>query len=380
MLAIKKILIFFIIITFSSESESLDTIAKQGILFDYETKSIIFEKNAEELMSPSSMSKIMTIYYIFKKINDGELKLSDKFKVSKKAWKKGGSKMFLNVNSMVSVEDLIRGIIVQSGNDACIAIAEGISGSEELFAEELNLLAKEIGLNNSNFTNSTGWPDPDHLTTIKDLLTLTIRTIEDFPNLYHYYSEKEFTYSGIKQLNRNPLLFNSNSADGLKTGHTSLGGYGLVASIKKNNRRLILILNGLKKTKDRTKESERLIKIALNQYKNINLFNSDETISTLLIWGGKKRKVDVYSKEKINVTVPNKIKKDLVYTIKHYQPLLAPIQKDQKVAELIIKKNNESIKKFDLLAQAEVKKISFFSKVYYNLKYLLLGDSIFKSE
>ena len=153
--------------------------------------------------------------------------------------------MFLNVNSMVTLEDLIRGIIVQSGNDACIAIAEGIAGSEELFAEELNLLAKEIGLINSNFTNSTGWPDPEHLTTIKDLLTLTIRTIEDFPEFYHYYAEKEFTYAGIKQLNRNPLLFNDINADGLKTGHTSLGGYGLVASVERNNRRLIIILNGL---------------------------------------------------------------------------------------------------------------------------------------
>ncbi len=377
----KKYLIFFIIITFSSKSESLDTIAKQAILFDYETKSIIYEKNSEELMSPSSMSKIMTIYYVFKKIKDGELKLSDKFKVSKKAWKKGGSKMFLNVNSMVSIEDLIRGIIVQSGNDACIAIAEGISGSEKLFAEELNLLAKEIGLTNSNFTNSTGWPDPDHLTTIKDLLKLTIRTIEDFPTLYHYYSEKEFTYSGIKQLNRNPMLFNSNNADGLKTGHTSLGGYGLVASIKKNNRRMILILNGLTKTKDRTKESERLIKIAFNQYKNVNLFNLNQTVSSLLVWGGKKKSVKIYSKEKINVTVPNKIRKDLIYSIKHYKPLLAPIKKDQQVAELIIKKkNNEIIKKFDLFAESEIKKMSFFSKVYYNLKYLLLGDSIFKSK
>ena len=376
-----RLFIISFIILISSPSLSLDTKAKQAILYDYETKSIIFEKNSEELMSPSSMSKIMTIYFVFKKLNDGELKLTDKFKVSKKAWKKGGSKMFLNVNTMVSLEDLIRGIIVQSGNDACIAIAEAISGSEKLFAEELNILAKEIGLTDSNFTNSTGWPDPDHLTTIKDLLTLTIRTIEDFPSLYHYYSEKEFTYGGIKQLNRNPLLFNSEGADGLKTGHTSLGGYGLVASIKKNNRRLILILNGLKKTKDRTKESERLIRIGLNQYKNINLFKENQTVTNIKVWGGKKKNVNVYTKEKINVTVPNKIKKNLMYSIKHYKPLVAPLEKDQKVAELIIKKkNNEIIKKFELFSRNEVKKMSFLAKVYYNLKYLLLGDSIFISE
>ncbi len=366
---------------FASSANSLETKAEQAILFDYETRSIIFEKNADELMSPSSMSKIMTIYYVFKKISDGDLKLTDKFKISKKAWKKGGSKMFLNINSLVSVEDLIRGIIVQSGNDACIAIAEGISGSEELFAEELNILGKEIGLTNSSFTNSTGWPDPDHLTTIKDLLTLTIRTIEDFPDLYHYYSEKEFTYSKIKQLNRNPLLFTELTADGLKTGHTSLGGYGLVASVKKNERRLILILNGLKFNKDRSKESERLIKIGLNQYKNVSLFNSNEIISSLQVWGGKKKEVEIYTKDKISITVPNRIKKDLIYSIKHYNPLTAPISKDQEVAELIIKKKNkEVLKKYKLYSKSEIKKMSFFSKIFYNFKYLLLGDSIFKTK
>ena len=372
---------FFVSCLFNHKAFSLDTIAKQAILYDYETKTIIFEKNSEELMSPSSMSKIMTIYYVFKKIKDGDLKLTDKFKVSKKAWKKGGSKMFVNVNTMVSVEDLIRGIIVQSGNDACIAIAEGISGSEALFAEELNLLAKEIGMINSSFTNSTGWPDPDHLTTIQDLLTLTVRTIEDFPELYYYYSEKEFTYSGIRQLNRNPLLFNEINADGLKTGKTSLGGYGLVASVLKNNRRLILILNGLKRDKDRSDESERLIKVGFNQYKVIDLFDKNQTIANLQVWGGRKKNVDVYSKESVNLTVPNRIKKDLVYTIKHYNPLLAPIEKDQKVADLIVKnKNLKIIKKFELLSKNEIKKMSFFSKVYNNLKFLLLGDSIFKTK
>ena len=372
---------FFVSCLFNHKAFSLDTIAKQAILYDYETKTIIFEKNSEELMSPSSMSKIMTIYYVFKKIKDGDLKLTDKFKVSKKAWKKGGSKMFVNVNTMVSVEDLIRGIIVQSGNDACIAIAEGISGSEALFAEELNLLAKEIGMMNSSFTNSTGWPDPDHLTTIQDLLTLTVRTIEDFPELYYYYAEKEFTYSGIRQLNRNPLLFNEINADGLKTGHTSLGGYGLVASVLKNNRRLILILNGLKRNKDRSNESERLIKVGFNQYKVIDLYDQNQTITNLQVWGGRKKNLDVYSKENVNLTVPNRIKKDLVFTIKHYKPLLAPIEKDQKVADLIVKnKNAEIIKKFELFSKNEIKKMSFFSKVYNNLKFLLLGDSIFETK
>ena len=236
------ILIIFSIFIFN-RALALNTTASQAIIYDYETKTVIFEKNSKELVSPSSMSKIMTIYYLFKKLKDGEIELTDEFKVSKKAWKKGGSKMFVNVGESVKVEDLIRGIIVQSGNDACIVVAEAISGSEELFAEELNLLGQEIGLKNSNFTNSTGWPDPEHLMTVEDLLTLTIRTIEDFPEYYHYYAEKEFTYSNIKQNNRNPLLYSNIVSDGLKTGHTSLGGYGIVVSIKQNNRRIILVLS-----------------------------------------------------------------------------------------------------------------------------------------
>ena len=278
----------------------METTAAQGILYDYETKSTIFEKNINEPMSPSSMSKIMTIYYLFKKIDEGEISLEDKFLVSKKAWKKGGSKMFVNINSEVKVEDLIRGIIVQSGNDACIVVAEAISGSEELFAKELNELGKEIGLKNSNFTNSTGWPDPEHLMTVNDLLTLTIRTIEDFPDLYHYYAEKEFTFNDIKQINRNPLLFNDIGADGLKTGHTSLGGYGIVATVKKNDRRLILVLNGLKSNRSRSKESQRLINIGFKQFNNILVANAGDELIDIPVWGGKKKCKTVYQRKNIN--------------------------------------------------------------------------------
>ena len=294
----KKIILIIFSIFIFNRALALNTTASQAIIYDYETKTVIFEKNSKELVSPSSMSKIMTIYYLFKKLKDGEIKLTDEFKVSKKAWKKGGSKMFVNVGESVKVEDLIRGIIVQSGNDACIVVAEAISGSEELFAEELNLLGQEIGLKNSNFTNSTGWPDPEHLMTAEDLLTLTIRTIEDFPEYYHYYAEKEFTYSNIKQNNRNPLLYSNIESDGLKTGHTSLGGYGIVVSIKQNNRRLILVLNGLKSSKERAKESERLSKIAINQYFNYLISEEDKIIKNLNVWGGKKKYIGAIPNQK----------------------------------------------------------------------------------
>ena len=372
-----KILItLFMGFFFIKNSFALETNAKQALLYDQETKTIIFEKNADDLMSPSSMSKIMTIYLLFKKMKEGDVKLDDKFKVSKKAWKKGGSRMFLNLNSFVTVEDLIRGIIVQSGNDACITLAEGISGSEEEFVYEMNLLAEEIGLKDSTFKNSTGWPDADHLMTARDLLTLAERTIQDFPEYYHYYTEREFEYNKIKQFNRNPLIFSDLNADGLKTGHTSLGGYGLVASVEKKNRRLILILNGLKSNKERRNESERLIKLGFNQFKNINVINMDTVIDNIPVWGGKKKIVSIYSKEKINITVPKRLKKNLKFSIKYKTPIIAPIKKDQKIAEFLIKKNNEILKKYDLFSNEEVPKLNFLGKVFQNLKYLILGETL----
>ena len=338
----------------SNKVNAIETIAKQAILYDMDTKSIIFKKNSDQLVSPSSMSKIMTIYYAFKKINEGELSLDDEFTVSRKAWKKGGSKMFVKVNDKVKVEDLIRGIIVQSGNDACIVLAEGLSGSEELFSEELTELGKEIGLKNSFFTNSTGWPDPQHLMTLDDLLTLSIKTIEDFPELYHYYSEKEFTYSGIKQLNRNPLLFTELNSDGLKTGHTSLGGYGLVATVMKNKRRLILVLNGLNSSKNRAREAERLIKIGFNQYENLKIADKNEKLKTLNVWGGDKKSVDIFSKEEISITVPKRIKKNLSYSIKYQSPIIPPIKSEEPIGEFLIKKNKEILKKFELYTNENV--------------------------
>jgi D-alanyl-D-alanine carboxypeptidase (penicillin-binding protein 5/6) len=368
--------VFLILIFKFSNVSSIETNAAQAILYDYETKSVIFEKNSDEKMSPSSMSKIMTIYYLFKKIKNGEIALDDKFLVSKKAWKKGGSKMFVNVNSEVSVEDLIRGIIVQSGNDACIVVAEGISGSEKLFAEELNELAREIGLKNSNFTNSTGWPDPEHLMTVNDLLTLTIRTIEDFPDLYHYYAEKEFTFNDIKQLNRNPLLFKNIGADGLKTGHTSLGGYGLVATVKKNNRRLILVLNGLNSNKNRSKEAQRIVKIGFNQFKNIEIANQGDLLRDVPVWSGKKKVVELYTKERISITIPKSLQKSINYKIRYESPLFAPLEKDSHVGDFLIRKNNEIIKIYKLYTNNEVKKLNFFSKIILNFKFLLFGESL----
>lgn len=372
----KLIFVFFLFLILSKNVFAIETIAKQAILYDMDTKSVLFKKNSDQLVSPSSMSKIMTIYYVFKKISEGELSLQDEFIVSKKAWKKGGSKMFVKVNEKVKVEDLIRGIIVQSGNDACIVLAEGLSGSEKLFSEELTELGKEIGLKNSFFTNSTGWPDPQHLMTVDDLLTLSIRTIKDFPDLFHYYSEKEFTFSGIKQLNRNPLLFTDLNSDGLKTGHTSLGGYGLVATVKKNDRRLILVLNGLNSSKDRAKEAQRLLKIGFNQFEILKIAEANEKLKTLNVWGGDKKKINIFSKDEIKITIPKKIKKQLSFAIKYQSPLIPPITSEEPIGEFLIKKNKEILKKFKLFTDQNVKKMNFFQKIGHNFRYLLFGESV----
>ena len=374
-----NITLFFLV--FFKPLIAIDSIAKQAIVYDMQTNSIIYEKNADELMSPSSMSKLLTVYYVFKKLNNGEILLTDKFKVSKKAWKKGGSKMFINENSLVSIEDLLRGIIVQSGNDACITIAEGFSGTEDNFADELNLLAKEIGLENSNFTNSTGWPDPEHLTTTRDLLKIAIRTINDFPELYKYYAEKEFTYNKIRQINRNPLLFIDQNADGLKTGHTSLGGYGLIASSKRLNRRIIIIVNGLNSSKERKFESKKLMDAAFFQYKNVNLDQKIISNENIFVWNGVKKKLKLYSKEDVNITVPKLVANEIKFYIKYKSPVSAPVKKDSEMAVLLVKnKKGEILKRFPLFASENINEMNFLKKIFFKFKYLIFGDSLYQTK
>ena len=375
----KSILYFFILFTMHSNVYSFSTSAEQAIIYDVETKTVIFEKNADDLMSPSSMSKLMTVYYIFKKISDGEIKLSDKFTVSEKAWKKGGSRMFLNVGSQISIDELLRGIIIQSGNDACITIAEGFSGSEENFASELNSLALDIGLTNSNFTNATGWPDPEHLMTSRDIMKLSLRTIEDFPELYKIYSEKEYTFNKIRQVNRNPLLFSDEYTDGLKTGHTSLGGYGLAASSIRNDRRIILVINGLKNNKQRKIESKKLMDTAFFQFENLQILEKNIIFDKIKVWNGKKNNVGIFSPKDLAITIPRLTKKNIKTYIRYNSPIIAPIYKNQEIAELIVKdKKQNVIEKFPLLSNEDINESNFFVRVYFKLKYLIFGESIYK--
>lgn len=235
---------------YPAKAEPMTTIATQAIIVDASTGTILLDKGANDRMPTSSMSKTMTIYMVFDALKEGRLKLDDEFLVSEKAWRMEGSEMFIKVGDKVKIEDLIRGVVVQSGNDAAVALAEGLAGSEEAFAEAMNARAKDLGMTGSHFVNASGWPHPDHYSTPRDLALLAYRIIHDFPEYYHYFSEKEFTYNNIRQQNRDPLLGKLPGADGLKTGHTEVAGYGLIGSAKRGDRRLILVVNGLKSQQD----------------------------------------------------------------------------------------------------------------------------------
>ena len=288
----------------STPANSFTTSAKQLILVDTTTGEILLEKNADELMHPASMSKIMTVYLAFEAIKKGHLRLEDKIPISENAWRKGGSRMFLKLNSQVNVSDILRGIIVQSGNDAAIALAEHLEGSEEAFAEKMTSKAKELGLQNSTFKNATGWPHADHLMTARDLSKLAVLTIKRFPKLYSIYSETSFTHNKIKQGNRNPLLYKGMGADGLKTGHTKAAGYGLTASVERAGRRLVLVINGLKSARKRTIESQRVIEWGFREYENHKIYDANDSVTNIDVWLGEAK------------TIPALIETELLLTIK----------------------------------------------------------------
>ena len=268
----------------SSKILDIKTPAKQVIIYDHEVNEVLFEKNADQLMKPASMAKVMTSYIVFDRIKDKSLNMSDTFLVSDKAWRMGGSRSFLELNSNVTIKDLLLGLIVQSGNDAAVVLAEGVSGDEEAFAREMNRYAKTLGMKDTYFTNSTGWPHPDLQTTSRDLVILTKRIIDDFPELYKLYKEKIFTYNKIKQSNRNPLLYTMNGADGLKTGHTNESGYGLIGSVKRNDRRVTIVINGLNSKKKRRFESKRLFNIVFRETTLLSLFSNQKSLVEANVW------------------------------------------------------------------------------------------------
>ena len=367
------IVIYILII--SSFSFALETSAKQAILIDINTNSVLFSKNADQAMTPSSMSKIMTIYQLFERLKDGGLSLTDTFRVSEKAWRKRGSKMFVGLKSRVKIEDLIRGIIVQSGNDAAIVVAEGISGSEDSFANSLNVTARKLGMLNSYFLNASGWPDPGHETTARDLAILTRATINNFPEFYHYYNEKIFTYNGIKQRNRNPVIYRNIGADGLKTGHTEAGGYGLTASAERNNRRLILVINGLPSKKLRSTESERLLDWGFRKFNNYTLFKRGQTVSKVKIWMGNRGSIPLLIDKDLVLTLNRKARKTMKVKVIMQSPVSAPIKKGSILAKLKIEFPNQDNLELPLISGVSVGQLGLFSRLGKAVEYLLWGEA-----
>lgn len=351
------------------------TSAKQAIIVDYKTGNVLFEKNADQKMPTSSMSKVMSMYVIFDALKKGNLSLEDEFVISEKAWKKGGSKMFIEVGKKVKVEDLIRGVIVQSGNDATIALAEGLAGSEEMFANALNRKAKELGMDNSNFMNASGWPDENHYSTARDLAKLAKAMIEEFPEYYEFYSETEFTFNDIKQANRNPLLGAGIGADGLKTGHTDDGGYGLIGTgVNDDGRRVIMVLNGMESKKERREESIRLLQWGLNGFTNVVLFENKKTLDKAPVYLGQKSTVSLEAGDSVNILVSKINASDIEVELQYESPIKAPVKRGQKVGNILVKMPGvENPHIVPLLAAENIAELDWFMRIVQKARLLTTG-------
>lgn len=353
-----------------TESEhNFMTTAKQAVVLDYNTGATIFAKNAEEMVPPSSMSKLMTLYVLFNHLKAGSINLTDEFIVSENAWRAEGSRMFLDLDSKITVESLIRGIIVQSGNDACITLAEGVAGSESNFVEQMNATAKKINLTYSMFNNSTGLPDAQHKMSTFDVAKLSTAIIRDFPEYYHYFSEKSFKHNNISQENRNNLL-GIYGVDGLKTGHTEEAGYSIALSAKSDKRRLIVVVNGLSTAKERKTEATRLLQHALQHFHVHNFTKKGGIVSSIPVHGGNHSAVKAVLLHDLDIICEKKIKKeDIKFEMFTQEPIYAPIEENSIVGVLKAKIGDKSIQEYNLYAMHSVAEASFFRKFFQNLKY-----------
>ena len=380
----KKLILLLFISFFHAElvNANLDVKARTAILQDYYSGEILFEKEPDISIYPASMTKIMTSIIAFDLIKSGDLKLNEKFIISERAWRlstSGYSSMFIMVGDEVSVENLLRGIIVASGNDACVALAEGIAGTEEEFAILMTAKAKELGMENTNFSNSSGINDPDNYSTVRDILKMSKYLIEKHPKFYEIFAEKNFTWNRtggdpITQGNRNPLLYKKLGADGIKTGYLAAEKYSLASSIMRNGRRLIAVGSGFNSKNSRSRESSKLLTYGLTNFDLVNISKANEPFDKIDVWLGKVDKLDVYTNQDIYKTIKKAKKKLLKVSIKYDGPVEAPIKKDEKVAILKVVYDDELVGEYDLHASEEVKKVNFVSRLLKSLNYLIWGD------
>ena len=362
----------------ASEAGAIETKAKNLILMDYDTGQYLYEKDADKMIPPASMSKLMTVYIVFAKLKDGSLSLDDIFTVSENAWRKGGaasggSTMFLAIGDKVRVEDLLKGIIIQSGNDACITVAENLSGSEEDFAVEMNKKAHELGLENSHFENATGLPHPDHKMSVEDLAKLSRILIAEFPQFYHLFSQKEFVYHNIRQGNRNPLLYSMPYADGLKTGHTEEAGFCLTASAKKGNRRLIGVMTGLSSNKERSDEANKIMSWGFREFDNYTIFKKGTEITKIPVWYGTKDEVSMVVSDDLIRTLKKNKSDDIKIKAIYDKPVKAPIKAGDKLGVIKAEISGYEDVEVPLVAAKDVAKVGVWGKMRKNLSYLLTG-------
>lgn len=354
---------------------TIETPARHAYMIDVATGAVLLDKDSAVAMPPASMSKLMTVYMVFERLKKGTLKMDDKLSVSEKAWRTGGSKMFVPLGAQVAVGDLLRGVIVQSGNDACVVLAEGLAGSEEAFAEAMTKRGREIGLKDSVFKNSDGLPADGHVMSARDIATLSLRLIRDFPEFYGLFAEKEFTFNNIKQGNRNPLLYQNMGADGLKTGHTEASGYGLAASVVRDGRRIVLVVNGLNSMKQRWEETARLVNWAYREYDNVTLFRKGETIEQADVWLGEQPKVPLVAAQDVVMTVPRTAKASIKAAIVYTGPVPAPIAKDAPVGQIRVEVPDYPPVSVPLNAGADVGKLGPVQRIGSAVRYLLWGAS-----
>ena len=379
-----KILTFLVSLLFLSNLNAEPKInAPTAILMDYNSGKILFERDADHQIYPASMTKIMTAIIVFDLLKQEKIKLSDEVLISENAWrmsKSGYSSMFIMLDDTVSIEDLLRGIIVVSGNDACVALAEGIAGTEAAFADMMNEKADEIGLTNTNFTNSSGINDPDNYSTVRDIAIMSKYLIENYPNYYEYFKETEFTWDRtggdpIKQGNRNPLLYKRIGADGIKTGYLAVEKYSLASSIIGKDRRLIAVGSGFSTKQARSDESAKMFRWALRNTNTYEIAKKNVPKFKFKTWLGKENIVEGFTKENIFVTIFKKEVKDLKVKLEYNGPIKAPIDKDQQIGNLVLELPNDETKSFPIYASKNVKKVNFFKSLFLSFNYMIWGDA-----
>ncbi len=379
----KFIIILLFLVLYNFPTYANPTVnARTAIVVDYHSDKVLFEIDPDAQIYPASMTKIMTTIVAFDLIKNNRISLDDKFVVSENAWRlsqSGYSSMFIMINDEVSVEDLLKGIVIASGNDACVALAEGIAGSEEVFAEMMNEKADEIGMTSTNFSNSSGINDPDNYSTVRDIAIMSKYLIENYPNFYPLYAEKTFTWDRtggdpIKQGNRNPLLYKNVGVDGIKTGYLAVEKYSLASTMQKDERRIIAVASGFPTKNFRSSESLKLLNWG---YRNTNTFKiskKGETFFELDTWLGKKNKVRAITKEDFYYTLDKKNLRHLQISLEYDGPIKAPILKDQKIAKLVVSNKDEIIKTLPLYASEKIQKVNFFRSLITSINYLIWGD------